>query len=559
MVGEARRRVAPNAAILRGALVGVVVLVAALVLLWLVGRTLDRNRSSASDSQLVADVQVARATLQSDVAVAARKAAALARMARVEQALARGDAAELRAIAGAHPNTLLVSSHGPRAGSLAPLGVQRILDVVSGGQTNGRIVTEVPLDASFLARARENLPSDTSDVLVVTEKDKVASGALPTGLALTADTPRDVHAQGHRYRAFASQLVSDRPDLRIVALAPASTGFLTAWRLPLAVLASTVALGVLVLLSFGALRRQERRRPVRPVVVEPELLPVAAQEPPGMSVAMLGERLAAADDVDALLRVILDAAIKATGAVGGKVARPGEAVPRADESGGEVLRVLLHTNEPEGDSALLLYPPPEGFSAEAAGVAHWLGAHAGTAIRDARFHRVAQEQEVNDALTGLANRTQFTTTLQREFARAEEAALPVSVVLADLDDFKAVNDRFGFTAGDEVLKAFAATLQRGAREIDVAGRIGGEQFGILLPETDAEGAARFAERLRAEFRAEPRLPAPVTASYGVAAYPRAATAEALLTSAYACLRRAKLAGKDRVVVADGSFSEPARA
>ena len=65
MVGEARRRVAPNAAILRGALVGVVVLVAALVLLWLVGRTLDRNRSSASDSQLVADVQVARATLQS--------------------------------------------------------------------------------------------------------------------------------------------------------------------------------------------------------------------------------------------------------------------------------------------------------------------------------------------------------------------------------------------------------------------------------------------------------------------------------------------------------------
>jgi diguanylate cyclase (GGDEF)-like protein len=397
-------------------------------------------------------------------------------------------------------------------------------------------------------------------LLVVTENGKVARGALPAGLALTADSPRDVHTQGHRYRALASKLVTDRPGLRIVALAPASTSFLTAWRLPLAVLASAVVLGMLVLLSFGALRRQERRRPVRPVVVETELMPVTAQEPPaGMSVAMLGERLAAADDVDALLRAILDAAIKATGAVGGKVARPGEAVPRAAEPGGEVLRVLLHTNEPEGDSALVLYPPPEGFSAEAAGVAHWLGAHAGTAIRDARFHRVAQEQEVNDALTGLANRTQFTTTLQREFARAEEAAVPVSVVLADLDDFKAVNDRFGFPAGDEVLTAFAATLQRGAREIDVVARIGGEQFGVLLPETDADGAARFAERLRSEFRAEPGLPAPVTASYGVASYPRAATAEALLTSAYACLRRAKLAGKDRVVVADGSLSEPARA
>src|SRR5881275_405022 len=139
MVGEVRRRVAPNATILRGAVVGVVVLVAALVLLWLVGRTLDRNRSSASDSQLVADVQVARATLQSDVAVASRKAAALAHMARVEQALARGDA---------HPDTLLVSARGPRAGSLAPLGVQRVLDVVSGGQTIGRIVTDAALDAS---------------------------------------------------------------------------------------------------------------------------------------------------------------------------------------------------------------------------------------------------------------------------------------------------------------------------------------------------------------------------------------------------------------------------
>jgi diguanylate cyclase (GGDEF)-like protein len=555
MIGQLRRRFALTPAMLRSAFVGVVVLVAALVLLWLVGRSLDRNRTTASSSQLVADLQVARATLESDVAVAARKASALARMPRVQAALARGDAAALQAITATHPDTLLVSSRGPRAGSLAPLGVRRILEVVAGGRTIGRIVTDAPLDDSFLERARASLPSH--DLLAVTERGKVARGPLPAGLALTAEAPRDVHAQGHTYRALSSQLVSDRPDLRVVALAQSGTGFLSAWRLPLAVLATLCAIAVVVLLSVGTLRRQERRRPVRPVVAEPqpiEPLPT----PPGMSVAMLGERLAASKDVDALLSVILDAAIKATGAAGGKVARPGETVSRLGESEGDVMKVLLHTNEPEGDSMLLLYPPPGGFSAEAAGVAHWLGAHAGTAIRDARFHRVVQDEDVNDALTGLANRTQFTATLQREFMRAEEAALPLAVVLADLDDFKALNDRFGRRAGDDVLKAFAATLQRCAREIDVAARIGGEQFGVLLPETDSQGATRFAERLRTEFAAEQGLPAPVTASYGIASYPRAATAEALLSSADASLRQAKRAGKDRIVAAAGSLSTSTR-
>src|SRR5262249_33899270 len=234
----------------------------------------------------------------------------------------------------------------------------------------------------------------------------------------------------------------------------------------------------LVLLAAGVLRRQERRRPVRHVTPEPEPAPEPAANPP-VPLAMLSEQLAAANDVDALLRVILDAAVKATGAAGGRVARPGEPEPR-----GDALRVPLDTNDPDGDSALILYPPSGGFNAEAAGVAHWLGTHAGTAIRDARFHRVVQEQETSDVLTGLANRRQLTTTLEREFARAEEKALPLSIVLGDLDDFKAVNDGLGFRAGDDVLKAFAATLERCARDVDLPARIGGEQFAVVLPETD---------------------------------------------------------------------------
>ena len=532
----------------RTAVVVLVLLTAAMGILWLVGRSIDRNRTTASNSQLVADLQVARATLQSDVAVATRKASALAHMPRVENALAHNDAAALKAIAATHPDALLISSGGARAGKLSPLGVRRILPVVSGGRTLGRIVTDAPLDESFVARARASLPSH--DQLAVTQRERVASGALPVGTPLAAESPREVHTQGHTYRAFGSALVSDRPGLRIVALAPAGTSFLSAWRLPLAVLATLCAVAVLVVLSAGALRRRERRRPVRHVTAEPQA--PATQQPP-VPLAMLSEQLAAANDVDALLRVILDAAIKATGAAGGKVARPGETETRAD-----ALRVPLQTNDPEGDSALLLYPPPDGFSAEAAGIAHWLGTHAGTAIRDARFHRVAQEQETNDVLTGLANRKQFTTTLEREFARSEQQALPLSVVLGDLDDFKAVNDRLGFRAGDDVLKAFAATLERCARQIDLTARISGEQFAVVMPETDTEGATRFAERVRAELAAAEGLPAKVTASYGIASYPRAGSAEELLTIADTCLRRAKQDGKDRVVAPAPSLPTAAR-
>jgi diguanylate cyclase (GGDEF)-like protein len=350
--------------------------------------------------------------------------------------------------------------------------------------------------------------------------------------------------------------VSDRPDLRIVALASPGTRLGSAWRLPLAALATLCAVGALVLLATRAFRRPERRRPLEHVVADARPEP-AAQTPP-MSLAMVGEQLAATKDVDALLRVILDAAIKATGAAGGKVARPGEAVTRAGEPDSEVLKVPLHTNDPDGDPVLLLYPPPGGFGAEAAGIAHWLGNHAGTAIRDARFHRVVQEQETTDVLTGLANRKQFTTQLEREFARAEQHALPLSVVLGDLDDFKALNDRLGFRAGDEVLKAFAAMLRRCSRDIDLPARISGEQFAVVMPETDTDGATRFAERLRTELAASEGLPATVTASYGIAAYPRARSAEELLTIADACLRRAKQDGKDRFVAPAPSISTAAR-
>jgi len=550
MLTEPRLRTLQNPRAQRIAALILISLGAAFALLWLVGRTLDQGRTTASNSQLVADLQVARSTFESDVAVATRKAVALAHMPRVEAALSSGDTVALQALATAHPDTLLISAGGGQRGSLAPLGVRRIVEVVSGGRTIGRVVTDAPLDSTFFSRVRENLPTGTHDVLVVTDGGRVAAGALPAGVTLSAPSPRDVHIGGHTYRALSSPLVSDRPELRIVALSPGATSFVSAWRLPLAVLATMVALGVLLIATSGLLRGRKPTPRLSHVVDEPITVP--AEPPEEVSVESLAEKLAETYDLETLLHTILNAAIKATGAQGGRVARAGEPGSRAGESGDEMLRVPLETDEPGGNSSLLLYPPPTGFSADAAEIARWLAANANTAIKDARFHRVAQESGANDELTGLANRRHFTSMLEQEFARAERAAAPLSLVLSDLDDFKAASARLASRSSDKLLKAYAAVLQRCSREIDVAARIGGEKFGLLLPQTDEEGARQVVERLRSELQSEQGLPGgPLTASFGIASYPRTPSAEELLIRADAALRRAKEGGKDQIVVDDG--------
>ena len=125
------------------------------------------------------------------------------------------------------------------------------------------------------------------------------------------------------------------------------------------------------------------------------------------------------------------------------------------------------------------------------------------------------------------------------------------MIVADLDDFKNVNDRFGHQAGDEVLRSFAEVLQGRIRGIDLAARLGGEEFAILLPETDAAGAEALAENLRL---AVANLAVPigdeqirVTASFGVAAFPESHSADDLMTAADLALYSAKRHGKDRVV------------
>jgi diguanylate cyclase (GGDEF)-like protein len=156
-----------------------------------------------------------------------------------------------------------------------------------------------------------------------------------------------------------------------------------------------------------------------------------------------------------------------------------------------------------------------------------------------------------DELTDLANRRGFRDALTRELRRADRFGKPVALILTDLDDFKQVNDRYGHQVGDDVLRLFAEVLSDGAREVDLPARIGGEEFALLLPETDLAGGEQLAERLRRSLADRPlRLhdghELSVTASFGVASYPDSVSEAELQTAADAALYRAKAAGKNTV-------------
>jgi diguanylate cyclase (GGDEF)-like protein len=307
-----------------------------------------------------------------------------------------------------------------------------------------------------------------------------------------------------------------------------------------------------------------------------------------------GETLAATHDLNALVGAILDTAVQATRARGGRLllydpergeaieqARIGTArgsrtdLPMVVAAGIGLEGEALSAHEPrviQAPRAMLAVPilrehqllglvttvDPEdgGFGDDDIESLSALAVQAGVAIENARLHRVVERQAVTDALTGLANRRQFYEVLGREYERAQRFGTPLSLILLDIDDFKQINDTRGHLAGDAVLHGVATTLAELIREIDMAARYGGEEFAILLPQTGQEGAALLAERLRREIASRPIRFGPdeiegITASFGVAAGPEDSMTQIdLIASADAALYQAKRDGKNHVTVAE---------
>lgn len=173
-------------------------------------------------------------------------------------------------------------------------------------------------------------------------------------------------------------------------------------------------------------------------------------------------------------------------------------------------------------------------------------------VSNLNLREALRNQSVRDPLTGLYNRRYLDECLVREVSRSERGGQPLSIVVLDADHFKRFNDTWGHDAGDEVLMSVAHLLMVQAREMDVACRLGGEEFLLLLPRTGHEEALGVAERIRVaaeqlKIRHEGRLLEPVTLSLGVATLPdHASGGQQLIKAADKALYRAKSEGRNRV-------------
>jgi diguanylate cyclase (GGDEF)-like protein len=274
------------------------------------------------------------------------------------------------------------------------------------------------------------------------------------------------------------------------------------------------------------------------------------------AIALVGDALAATHNPRALVPLILEVLTEATGARGARMLQSGTEIGWFGDAGGDRPRPLtleLEGDKSGADTTLVLYPPENGFDVETRKLAEWIAAQAGIALENARLHEEVRRQATTDELTGLVNRRRFMEALETEVERARMFETPFSVVLADLDDFKRINDDFGHHGGDLALKSFGRLLGEHVRDFDVAARLGGEEFAILLPQTRANAAAVVAGRIRhaltrARIPVSDRDRVRLTASFGVAESSTGQSTDALLRRADDAMYAAKRAGKDRFVV-----------
>jgi diguanylate cyclase (GGDEF)-like protein len=550
------------------------------------------------DTRLQAGLHAALAAYEERLVAAEDSARALARSPSFQRALARHDRSAIERAVGSSANIAVETRGGLRTGGSRGLAAERRVKVVGPHGTLGTVVAWVPLDSRFLVQLGERAGLDPRDVLVLLRGGRIIVGPSNFEGRITAPPGemRTITLAGVRYRVLVAHTLRGRPGAALAALSlqsriDSTTGGVEKRLL----LALVVLLGLVACVGYfegrtivraiselvGAANAMARGRLSERVRVrgrdelallgrsfndmadqlEARLHELEAERGRVRDAfARFGEALAATHDVDQLLRVIVDVAVEATGASSGILVATSGDVFRAGEPVAGDASLELPLSAGRNDFGLLMLHGP-AFGPEERMTAASLASHAAVALENARLHRIVERQALVDGLTGLANRRHGENVLEAELARAERFGGPLTVVVADLDDFKDVNDRFGHLTGDSVLRDFGAVLRSTVRDVDLASRWGGEEFVLVLPGTDAEGGVHLAERVREQLRVRAILALDgteidVTASFGVASSAGRTSPEELLARADAALYEAKRAGKDRVERAAEAVARP---
>jgi diguanylate cyclase (GGDEF)-like protein len=555
---------------------------------WGFSTVASQSEARRVDARLQAGLRATLAAYQEALGSADKAAERLARRPAFQRALLARDRPALRRMLKGQLHLAVVAPGGFHVGRRDPMAPTRQVAVLGDGGTQGAVIASVPLDGALVRRLEARSGLESADHVLVVEKGRIVAG--PPGVRgrfdLLSGKPSTVSVGGTGYRALVAGTLEGRPTATLGVISP--QGLIDAAnrkatnQLLIGLVAALVFVGCVAYVEGRSIVRTIRRLVDAAAAIArgdlKERVPVQGRD----EFALLGrtfnqmafqlqtrleeleaergrlrdvtsrfsEALGATHDAEQLMPLIVEAAMEATSAAGGVVVGTNGSLVKAGfpEKGAERLEVPLRAGSISFGSLLLFGAE---FSEEDRMTAVSLASHAVVALDNARLHRIVERQALIDGLTGLANRRQCEETLEDELARVERFGGSLAVVVADLDWFKDVNDRHGHPAGDTVLREFAVLLEETVRDVDLAGRWGGEEFVLVLPGTDLMGGAQLAERIRAALAQRTVLavdgsPIPVTASFGVAATPPAKTASELFAAADAAMYQAKRAGKNRV-------------
>jgi diguanylate cyclase (GGDEF)-like protein len=542
------------------------------------------------DARIQSGMRALLASYEDQLNAAQLQATSIASKPAFQRDLEDRDLSSIGQMLRSEPNVYVSSVDGDIVGHPAIFAATRQATVVSSTGLVGYVTVSVPFDGTLVHELRARSGLAPADSLVILKRGRiVASSPAIAGLvAEPSGQMKTISVRSDRFRSLVAPAVAEDPVVRFAVLSPQSlidaANSSSRNKLLLGLIAS-LALVALVAYFEGrsivrtlrtlaeaahgiARGRLSERVPVRgrdefamlgsafndmANQLEARLAELEAER--GRlrdAITRFGEALAATHDVNQQLRVIVEAAVEATGAAGARLlADDGTVVETGEpDSGGEQLTFDLTAGRTAFGTLTIAGP---SFDEEQRLAASSLASHAAIALENARLRRIVERQALVDGLTGIANRRQCEDALVAEIARAERLDSTLTLVLADLDDFKAVNDAHGHAVGDDVLRTFADVLRSTVRDTDLAGRWGGEEFLLLLPGAEAVGAAQLADRVREAFAERSSIGrdgeiVTVTCSFGVAQYRPGDTQRELFGAADRALYQAKRAGKNRVEI-----------